>query len=58
MTPFDFYVGYGGYLGSEGGVRFRFRFRLRGLSRASLRSREAWSREREEFRGDAPVSVS
>ena len=38
----------------------RFRFRLRGLSRASLRSREAWSREREgeEFRGDAPLSVS
>ena len=37
-----------------------FRFRLRGLSRASLRSREAWSREREgeEFRGDAPLSVS
>ena len=33
---------------------------MRGLSGASLRSREAWSREREreEFRGEAPLSVS
>ena len=37
-----------------------FRFRVRKLSRASLRSREACSREREgeEFKGKAPLSVS
>ena len=36
------------------------RFRLRGLSRASLRIGEAWSREREgeQFRRDASLSFS